>query len=235
MDVNDLVRSTRTAVDRDGFTTFRAGDRDEFLAFCRALGTVLPHRDGDADGVTRVRVVQAARGVAGLAGLGAGALDPHTDGSGTAHPPKYIVMWCRQAADHGGDCVVVDGRQVVADLTAEASWALAALSQRTAVVFRSGEEQYTGPVIVRTPDGHRWRLRLDTHGYFSADVQHALARLREAIARRTRTMRLEPGEGYVLDNEVMLHGRSAFGGDREMLRVLLGDLRPPRTALTLVE
>jgi hypothetical protein len=117
---------------------------------------------------------------------------------------------------------MADGQAVIEDLERTSPWAVEALSKPNSAIYRSGAEQYSGPALWQDATG-RWqfRLRLDSNGFFSAEALHAVARLREAIALRTFTFTLNPGQGYIIDNWRYLHGRLTFSGERVMLRTLI--------------
>ncbi|WP_345124540.1 TauD/TfdA family dioxygenase, partial [Streptomyces chiangmaiensis] len=141
---------------------------------------------------------------------------------GNSVVPRYITLWCERNEGTGGECSMADGERVVEDLQQTSPWAIEALAKPNAAIYRSGREQYSGPVISQDPTG-RWqfRLRLDSNGFFSAETLHAVSRLREAIALRTFTFALSPGQGYIIDNWRYLHGRLTFSGERVMLRTLI--------------
>lgn len=217
----DRAAELKYQVDSDGIALFKLASRDELLTFSRGFGDLLMHRDAEPDTVTVVKHVPDKEGLDGYAGLAAGPLRPHTDGSGNDVVPKYITLWCAKNEGSGGQCTMADGQAVVEDLLRDTPWVVEKLAAENAAIYKSGSEQYSGPVIWK--DNGRWkiRLRIDSNGFFSAEALHAVEVLREAIAARTFTFPLEPGDGYIIDNERYLHGRLTFSGAREMLRTLM--------------
>jgi hypothetical protein len=220
---SDVARADelKTEVDVRGIARFTVASREELLELSSGFGDLLMHRDADPDTVTVVKHVPSMAGRDGYAGLEAGPLRPHTDGSGNDIVPKYITLWCTHNDGIGGECTMADGVAVVEDLLRDNPWVVEILSSNGAAIYKSGDEMYAGPVIWN--DGGTWkiRLRIDSNGFFSAEAIHAVEVLREAIAARTFTFPLNPGEGYVVDNERYLHGRLTFDGEREMLRTLM--------------
>lgn len=206
-----------------GAAFFRVDSREAFVALCQKVGTSAPHRDADGDNVTEVKFVSGRAGQAGYDGMSSGPLDPHTDGSGNKIAPSYVALWCAEQAGEGGESLLVDIQEVVEDLLVQSPWVVDILSQPNVSIFRSGSEEYAGPILFREDQTGRWRvrLRLDSQGFFNGDGQRAITRLREAIARRTRTFSMQPGEGYLIDNFRILHGRLPFTGSRKMLRILI--------------
>lgn len=205
-----------------GVALFQLASRQDLLDFSREFGALLSHRDADPDTVTVVKHDPGLTGQPGYDGLSSRHLNPHTDGSGNFVVPRYITLWCANDASEGGESVFIDGEAALADLSATAPWAAEALSAPRAVIFKSGDESYEGPVFCRDEEGNlRVRLRLDSQGYFSAAATSALGELRTALARQAWTLGLRPGQGYIIDNWRVLHGRRAFSGSREMLRTLV--------------
>lgn len=146
------------------------------------------------------------------------ALVPHTDGSDRQRPPGLVMLACARPG-HGGQCVVVDGRAVHADLAATAPDALADLSAPRSAHF-GGAAGFVGQVFEPQLDGQvSLRLRLDELARFSPHAQRWLPVLREAIDRHLVAFSVNAGAGYVVNNRRSLHGRRSFTGHRVMCRV----------------
>ncbi|MBV6699399.1 TauD/TfdA family dioxygenase [Kitasatospora aureofaciens] len=201
--------------------------RDEVLAAVQLLmGPLRSHRDSGPDGLTVLRDLgQAFSRRSGFAGLGRAALAPHTEGTQAENPPRLILLACQRGAKAGGQTVLVDGRAVLGELTCLRPGAVEALSAPRAAFFGGADGRFT-PVLGQGTDG-RWqvRLRQDDLARFSPDVQPHLPALREALRRHTRTILLRPGQAVLIDNHRVLHGRTAFTGERLFLRAL-GDPHP---------
>ncbi len=178
------------------------------------------HRDADPDGLTVIRDTGRHAGRAGFAGLGRGGLALHTECAQLPQPPRLMLLACARAAEEGGESLVVDGRRVLAELAASHPAALEALSAPRAAYF-GGSDGHFAPVLEHLPDG-RWRLRLrqDELARFSPEAEAHLPALRRAVERHTTRLRLACGQGLVLDNHRVLHGRTRFTGERLLLRAL---------------
>ncbi|GLW74713.1 hypothetical protein Kpho02_70100 [Kitasatospora phosalacinea] len=199
----------------------RLGGRDDvLLAAGRLMSSLWQHRDADPDGLTVIRDTGRHTGRPGFAGLGRGPLALHTECAQQPDPPRLILLACARAGDEGGESLLVDGQAVLAELTAHHPAALEALSVDRAAYFGGSGGHFT-PVLQPLSDG-RWRLRLrqDDLARFSPDAETHLPALRRAIDRNTVRLRLTPGQGVVLDNHRLLHGRTAFLGERLILRAL---------------
>ncbi len=113
------------------------------LALARGLATIVPHRDSDARGLTTITdlaetadVSHVAGGVrSGFAGFTKSALAPHTDRSGTPHPPALLITSCGQPATHGGDSMVIDGKAVYDELLEHHPDAATALGAPRSALF----------------------------------------------------------------------------------------------------
>ncbi|GAA2842558.1 hypothetical protein GCM10020220_034490 [Nonomuraea rubra] len=205
---------------RDGLVTFDGvHDRRSVVDLASRLLTMREHRDAGADGVTMIADRGSVADRLGYAGFGHRELGPHTDSSALARPPRLVMLVCVQPADCGGESSVVDGAAVYADLATHAPGLLQALKRPGTVRF--GDPGYWGSVFEPTADGRMTvRLRLDGLEHFTEPVDEAVPVLRAMISRHVRELPLRPGQGYLLDNWRMLHGRCEFRGSRLMYRVL---------------
>ncbi|MFJ7910196.1 TauD/TfdA family dioxygenase [Kitasatospora sp. NPDC096204] len=199
----------------------RLGGRDEVLLTAgRLMSSLWRHRDADPDGLTVIRDTGRHDGRPGFAGLGREALALHTECAQHPAPPRLLLLACARAGDAGGETLLVDGQAVLTELAAYHPVVIEALAADRAAYF-GGSGGLFAPVLQRLPDG-RWRLRLrqDDFARFSPDAEAHLAALRQTLDRNTQRVRLAPGQGVVLDNHRLLHGRTAFSGERLMLRAL---------------
>ncbi|WP_329486673.1 TauD/TfdA family dioxygenase [Kitasatospora sp. NBC_01246] len=199
----------------------RLGGRDDVLeAAGRFMAEPWQHRDADPDGLTVVRDTGRHEGLAGFAGLGRGDLSLHTECAQLPRPPRLLLLACARTADSGGETLLVDGRAVLAELAGFHPTSLEALAAPRAAYF-GGADGHFAPVLEHLPDG-RWRLRLrqDSLARFSPDAEAHLPALRRAVEHNTTRTRLASGQGLVLDNHRVLHGRTAFVGARLLLRAL---------------
>jgi alpha-ketoglutarate-dependent taurine dioxygenase len=204
----------------DGVTDARALPR---LAHC--LGAIVRHRHSDGSGVTGITNRHRPVSRIGQAGFTDQALAPHTDCSGQPDPPHLVLMACARPALRGGECIVVDGQAVHAELAATAPEALIDLSSPRCALFGAlfgGAAGFLGTVFERQPDGRiALRLRSDKLARFSPRTQRWLPTLHQAIERHALTFELPTGTGYAVNNRRWLHGRRAFTGQRVMWRVLV--------------
>ncbi|MFF2119291.1 TauD/TfdA family dioxygenase [Kitasatospora sp. NPDC058184] len=199
----------------------RLGGRDDvLLAAGRVMSSLWKHRDADPDGLTVIRDTGRHDGRPGFAGLGRGALALHTECAQHPDPPRLLLLACARAGAVGGESLLVDGQAVLAELAAYRPAVIEVLSTERSAYF-GGSNGLFAPVLQQLP-GSRWRLRLrqDDLARFSPDAEAHLPALRQAIDRNTRRLRLTPGQGVVLDNHRLLHGRTAFTGERLILRAL---------------
>lgn len=90
--------------------------RTAVLAFATRIINVVPHRDSGPDGLTTICDTRRDAHRAGFAGFSNGPLDPHTERSGTPHPPRLMLLVCGQVAATGGECLLTDGQAVHSDL-----------------------------------------------------------------------------------------------------------------------
>ncbi|MFI5685291.1 TauD/TfdA family dioxygenase [Streptomyces sp. NPDC051636] len=136
------------------------------------------------------------------------------------------VLFCLRPAAEGGEVLLADGRDVLASLVTEAREAAILLAKARTAYFGAGAG-YPSQVFTVHVDGRiPVRLRQDGLARWSPLVPPHLPALRRAIAGCQLRFRLEPGQGYLLDNHRWLHARTRFTGHRLCLRAL-GEPRVP--------
>ncbi|MFE6031018.1 TauD/TfdA family dioxygenase [Streptomyces niveus] len=195
--------------------------REAVLSFASRVMTVSAHRDSDPDGLTTIRDSPRHAGRPGFAGLGNGQLDPHTERSGLPNPPRLMLLVCSQPAGRGGECLLTDGRRVHADLLNQGGGEAVDALARPRTAYFGGGDGHASQVVSSHRDGRvSIRLRFDALARWSPIVQPHLPALRAAALDHQQSLRLEPGQGYLLDNQRWLHARTAFIGDRLHWRAL---------------
>jgi hypothetical protein len=206
----------------DGFATFDCESEEAFLEAAQEYGVVMPHRDAAAHGVTHLRDTPGLGPERGI-GFTKEALLPHTDRPAIKTPPRVLLLWCRSASTDGGDATVLRGADVVARLAEIDPKALKAFCEADAAIFRTGTDEMVSPVF-RMHDGvlEEVRLRFDPYVYFAADAARSLLSLERALKEAEQAFPLTPGKGYALRNDFWFHGRRAYSGNREMLRIMIG-------------
>lgn len=212
---------------RHGLVPLRGlASRDDVLAFARRIMTLIPHRDSDGDGLTSIRDIGTTAHKEGFAGLGSGELRAHTERSSIPDPPRLMLFVCQQPASNGGEVLLADGQAIYDDLVERHPEAVVELSRPGTAFFGDGGG-HLSQVFTQHP-GNRVsiRLRQDGLAQFSPMIQRYLPHLFEAIEAHQHSITLEPGQGYLIDNERWLHARAAFTGDRRCLRALGTPLRP---------
>jgi hypothetical protein len=204
----------------DGLVTFTCPDAETLLAAASDLGDIMRHRDSDTHGITTVKEI-ANRDPERDIGLTRGALPFHTDCPAIASPPSTLILWCRQEAAAGGTALFAQAGELFAYLDENDPDVLEAACQPEAVVFRTGDHVWIGPVFQASAGGTTIRLRLDPHVHFQTALARLLPRLEAALEAVAVPLTLRKGEGYAVLNSTWLHGRRAYRGHRELLRIML--------------
>ncbi|MFD6182009.1 TauD/TfdA family dioxygenase [Streptomyces goshikiensis] len=200
--------------------------RESVLAFTRRVMELTRHPDSDADGLTTIRDIGRASPRPGLAGLGSGELLAHTERSSTPCPPRLMLLVCLRPAVEGGEVLLTDGRAVYEELAVRSPEAVEAMGLRGTAYFGDGGG-HSSRIFTPHPDGRvSLRFRQDELGRFSPLVSDYLPALRGAITAHEHLLRLEPGQGYLIDNTRFLHARASFVGHRLCVRALGTPLLP---------
>ncbi|MFF3364169.1 TauD/TfdA family dioxygenase [Streptomyces misionensis] len=195
-------------------------DRRSVFDFANQLMHITPHPHSDPDGLTTIQDTGRHAHRAGLAGLGHGDLEAHTERAGVPNPPRMMLFVCMRPATEGGDVLLADGRDVLASLIAEAREAAVMLAKARTAYFGAGAGHPSQVFTIRGDGRITVRLRQDGLARWSPIVHPHLPALRRAIANWQRRLRLGPGQGYLLDNHRWLHARTRFTGRRLCLRSL---------------
>jgi hypothetical protein len=90
------------------------------------------------------------------------------------------------------------------------------------MIFGFGRGRYAGSVFEHiTRNRLMCRFRADGAGFADVRIGTSMQILMDLLERFCVKLKLETGQGYVVNNGRWLHGRSAFVGHREFLRVLV--------------
>ena len=158
------------------------------------------------------------------------ALEPHTDGTYSHDAPGAIVFAQQERNGTGGDSVLIDGFAAAVDLAAKAPNAADLLTR-----YEIGGRYVESGVDLRAD---RAPLGIDANGVLRQvtfnnydraavlpaselvdEVLDAYAAFHETITEPDRALHLpwEPGQILVADNWRLLHGRTAYTGNRIFL------------------
>lgn len=147
----------------------------------------------------------------------------HTDSQMFLGAPATIqVLVCVEPASRGGESVLVDGARMLDRLERDdAALASALFDVERVQRFYFGE--VAGPTIARRGGHLTWTVAPGRLG----SEDEVGRRLASALAVEPRIEHaLRPGDALVASNHRMLHGRRAFEGDRELVRLLVWLDRP---------
>ncbi|MFF0318810.1 hypothetical protein ACFYPH_29730 [Micromonospora sp. NPDC005252] len=205
------------ALARDGVVLIRQGSIAEVKTLLDRWAVPVDHPHQVADGLTVIEPRLRTDEDDNKAGFTALALSPHTDRSLHAQPPSVLATLMLTPARARGGATLVDGVRVLSLVRQHAGdTEIAGLRLRTA----TGRP---GPAVVEIGAGHaRIRYRDDRiAGPYSTDGRTDLVvAIRSLIAETAQTLHLGAGDGYLVHNHRFLHGRTAFTGDRSLVRFL---------------
>ena len=165
------------------------------------------------------------------------ALGNHTDNPYRDPVPQLQLLHCLEAADSGGESVVVDGFAAADRLRREAPDAFALLT-RTQVDFRYVESgavdlRHAAPLIELDVAGDLRAVRYNNRSIGPLDLDPDEIPAFYAAYRRfgrllhdpalTVGFRLRQGDLFIVDNRRVLHGRRGFAGGRRHLQGAYAD------------
>lgn len=200
----------------DGLVMIRQGSVGEVRAMLASWTAPATHPHEFEPGLTVVTPHRRGRDAAGRAGFTRALLRPHTDRSLQPEPPSLLAGLMITPAILGGSPLLADGAVVLAALRrffgpsaidrlrlrTPSGMAVPMIAVRDGLVkIRFRDDRLAAP---HSPDGE----------------ERVVAALRESISTATTPQPLGVGDGYVLHNHRYLHGRSAFIGQRRLMRIL---------------
>lgn len=165
-----------------------------------------------------------------------GAIELHTDGTLQALGEiPTAVLFCLLPASRGGDTILFDAVGAFADLhSREPNIAVALLDERALsrlATIGGSSEFRSGPVFAIRGEELLARYCVTPRDRWAIYEVNRLAEAKEAMAQMAKpgspfylTLRLEAGQGIILANDRISHGRTDFddgdSGNRRMLRAL---------------
>ncbi len=170
--------------------------------------------------------VRAELNPSNLAYTGRG-LQAHTDNPYRDPVPTLQLLHCLETTADGGDSMVVDGFRAAQRLRDESPHGFALLARYCARFDYAGSPDVRlsarRPIIELLPDGELICVRFNNRStapiidvpYADMDAYYAAyRRLGEIVddPAMAVTFRLTPGDGFMVDNTRVLHGRTAFSG-----------------------
>jgi len=159
-------------------------------------------------------------------------LQAHTDNPYRDPVPGLQILMCLENDVEGGDSIVVDGFKLVERLQAEMPRGFALLSRHPARFEYAGSPDVClrskRPIIELGVDGELLAVRFNNRSAAAftdilfddmADYYAACRRMAELVEDPALAIRfrLAPGDLFIVDNQRVLHARTAFTGSGERL------------------
>ncbi|MFD7813234.1 TauD/TfdA family dioxygenase [Streptomyces sp. NPDC059785] len=203
---------------REGIVFLSETDRDEVIERFRGVLTACRHPHSPDTPWTVIGPCPETGRPPGTDGFTHEALTPHTDRSIVDAPPAVLCFLMLEEAAVGGHALLVD--------TASLLW-----RYRPDALHRIADDLWL------TDRAHLWRrkiVEIDRSGYTVIRYRddevarpEARSRLSESLIlglrseiRRTPEINLRSGQGYMIHNHRVLHGRTCFAGVRKGIRIL---------------
>ncbi len=190
---------------------------EEFLA---GWTTLYSHPHEMRSGVTFLEARPGAGD--GQRGFTSTELTPHTDRANATTPPSILATLVMAKDGAGGECLIVDTRVILTDL------------------LRGMPADYCHDLVLEGEVGRSWQVitivedRYCQIRYRDDEIarprarngtgDHILQVLRSSISSPL-SIPLNIGDGYIVHNHRILHGRQAFTGRRRIARIL-ANVRP---------
>lgn len=200
----------RQRIDSEGLALIEGLTPQTLLSLSRAFGPLLVQDDTDEHGIKTVDFDAAMLGSA-----------IHTDRSNMVSPPPLVLIGCFEQADVGGQTLFCDGKVLAQHLQQGHPEAWRALSASQSACFGRPGYQHNS-AIFSGESSIVLRFRTDPWGFYNAQVWSHLPTLLALIDAHTTSVRLEAGQGYLVNNLRWLHGACAGqGGRRHIVRTMI--------------
>jgi len=203
---------------REGIVFLSETDCDEVTERFRRMLSVCRHPHSADAPWTMIQPDPETQKTPGSGGFTRAALLPHTDRSMVDFPPAVLCFLVVDEAAMGGQSLLVDTRPLLSQYSPDSLryiendlWLSSRFDGQRRKVVESSENGYT---IIRYRDDQvarpEGRSRLS---------ESLLSSLRD-MGRSAVGIRLRAGQGYMIHNHRILHGRTRFDGPRKGVRIL---------------
>ncbi len=221
-DCNDFS-TLMSLLSRDGIVIFKGiASMNDLVRLSNKIGKPIQHRDADANGIITLRPREDEQEET-FKGYTHKEQYVHTDGTMVENPADIVVLYCEMPAKKGGESTFVDGRELHRKLKREDPGLLAALMEKDAGIFGDSTADRKIKAIFKHYGTNRMSIcfRNDKLVSYSKMIQDKFAYLIATIGSLTSRIKLNSGEGYIVNNHRFIHGRDSFEGDRIIHRVQL--------------
>lgn len=197
------------------------GAVDSLRQLSKPFGQPIFHKLSDQHGIHPIRYIP---GYPEYANANVEELGLHTDGSFEQVPPTYMLMYCEQPAEEGGDSRLASGDELFWHLRDKHQDYLATLCKPSA--FKITRDDRTAKRAVFTSVNGRLRLAYRSGNDIRLEIDPEAVTGFKYIQRWLQDpvnfvdFKLRSGETLIFDNTRMLHGRGAF--PRESSRSMYG-------------
>ncbi|PTU25157.1 hypothetical protein P175DRAFT_0498267 [Aspergillus ochraceoroseus IBT 24754] len=215
-----------------GIVFLEGFDEDSLRLLATQLGDIVQPRNEKTSGagISNIRYEPSLSGK----GYSSEELYFHTDRSGWECPPRILMSTLKSRSTTGGESLLVDGLEVLNTIKKQNGALYNLITSPEHSSFRSEDGVFVPRPIFEESSG-MFRFRFDDNIQLSASLVLRFPQFLEVIYRNAYAISLEPGQGYLLDNHRFLHGRTAFHGSRELLRVLVNPPLPQSVVTILFD
>ncbi|MDG4797549.1 TauD/TfdA family dioxygenase [Micromonospora sp. WMMD1082] len=205
------------ALARDGIVLVRQGGVPQVKELLDDWTEPIDHPHQSREGLTLIAPRDLLDSAENGSGFSRALLSPHTDRSLQQEPPSLVAAVMLAPASDGGESLLVDGARVLRLLQQQIPGPTIAELRLITSKGRSG----SAVVDIRAGFASmRYRDDRVAHPDGTDGREDAVAALRHLIRATANTVSLAAGDGYLIHNHRVLHGRTAFKGSRCLVRLL---------------
>ncbi|MFE1745673.1 TauD/TfdA family dioxygenase [Coleofasciculus sp. H7-2] len=193
---------------------------DDLLYLQNLFGSIAYHPHSETNGIVHVTPNPNQPEYINTTNL---EITPHSDGAFELEPPRFVALHCETPAEKGGFSTLVSSQKVYDYLAQESYEGLLTLFDDDAFSIRRDNKQLTRPVFqCRNKKIHMsFRRDQSVNIFVKHQAQRAFDLTNEFLINPKNWVifTLEPDQILILDNSRILHGRTAFTGDRKLNRL----------------
>lgn len=178
----------------------------DFLKLGKTIGKIIQQTDDHGSGITTL----SPKILINKQAYNKSSLYVHTDRSTLEYPPDYVLFWYEKMPEHGGSPVIFDAQEMPKDRVHEFNFE---------AVFMSENDNFINKYKFYDEENNIFRFRRDKYIYVNNNDLHRHGKLIDYIDHNSIIVKIIEGQCLLVNNKHVLHGRTAFSGDRVLHRI----------------
>lgn len=191
------------------------------LTLAKSLGNIVHNSNANEYGIVKLMPLKCVPPQKNHTGFTKSSLYPHTDRSPLEKPPNLIFLWCKIPENkNGGIPVLVDCKSLAKDFSKNDPKSFNNLMIPGTTTFNDGIKSYKGAIFEKSIEKYiTVRFRHDSCVFFNGEILDSVLCFMKYIEKHSIFLKLSHDEGYIIQNNRWLHGRTSFNTNRLVCRI----------------